>query len=400
MRLVDLSDFTVPQRAICYIHASAAAPPDNSLAIVVASVSTGLQPCRGADTDLTDGYQGDVFKSEGGPIGGVLVRYWGDMNGQRVLAGETRTDNAGRHSLGLPPGRYFYEFVLPRGELGTPVTGAASVPGVTIAAEPDTGLRVVVVEKGHKVRWEEAESLQVDTLGAPPPSVEREIAFVCEEWMGDWNEEDAVPWSWIDVEEVIKDLAKRITTSGAILRAVTFSAGGHKFPRPDLITALRRAGVPSNDSGLSSRHLSLSFRNLKSLLGDGYVRLRPYERATFSMLRTNALPNGLEPRTQGIPVYLTEARAVCLSTAAQIAGQNSQGRLTVFNPSARRDAMPSSLSRMGWPGTGHQVVTSVPGSDNVPGSTSTSISTTPKEASPPTPQSPSSAPETQLSSDG
>lgn len=317
----------VPHPTRYWMHV--ATPPDGSaLGICIASVSSGVVPCRGYDSDTGDGYPGTVTRAaDGTPIQGALVRYWGQSNGIWAIAAQTHTSADGRHCVRLPPGEYRCQESLPI----SPDGAVGAVGAGDLASCP-----LVNVQSGFKVVWEDPDvAIQYegvkDENGVSAAMREIEVSVVTEEWFGDWHREDGQEWNWMDVENTIKEAYTRITRGGGVLPCVTFSSGGAKWVRADLLASLARAGVNARDLGFSGARLVVAWRNFKTLMLAGTVSGIKHERANFQLSKVTARGGRLQS-PPGVPHYLAEARIVCLNEAALHAGPGRAGKISVWNP--------------------------------------------------------------------
>jgi len=144
---------------------------------------------------------------------------------------------------------------------------------------------------------------------------------------------------WPDVEDTLRALHEKLTRDlRCSVRCMAFSGGlGSKFPRPDLVQSLRRAGVPAQDAGVSASALAVARRNLLGLIKTKLVELLPDERAAYQIKQLKPGRTQLVP-TPGIASYLAEARILCLAGAAPLAGAQTSGSISVFTPHGGRNS--------------------------------------------------------------
>lgn len=288
-------------------HVASSSTAD-AVGFVLVRIGSGRVPCRGCDNDASDSYDGHVYLEAGLPKGGVAVQYF-QGNASTPIA-HCFTSKNGLHSLMLEPGHYRYRYVS---DLGLPIDGQATWHSVEVKP-----LRLVP--------WE-----SVDETGNVTATQEREIAYIYEELICDWHSDDGEPWNWVDVEEVITRVCKKISsTPGARLRRVSFA----EFSRPEFMKSLRMRGVPVFDTKWRDMAFAAAYRNLATVVRSGFYTHKKHTRADYQV-RQAKFADG-EKRVEGelVPqLYLAHARAAAVYFATTMGSLQRTGTAGIYSPS-------------------------------------------------------------------
>lgn len=328
MRYLPLDSFEPSPYATYFLHVQSA-PDAQSVGLCLVGVGAAV-PCKGADYDLTDGYDGHVYHEAGTPRAGALVRYFRD---ERLVA-QTVTDANGRHRITLLPGHYQYQILT---DVRLPLDLNQAVYAVTVSA-------------AKRVRWEHAaetvtetndSSANISAQNAPqndsaPASyaTEREVLFSIEYLIGDWNASDGVPIDWHDVQESVLAIARRLKAcEGARLRLLSFS----NFARPEMLHLFATNGLIVEDVRWGEAAFAMAFRNIGALMTQRALELRPYDEAN-RQLRGARLPttgNRIEG-VAGEALYLAQARAAAFHFASSLGvlHRGGAGSLGNYAPAA------------------------------------------------------------------
>lgn len=308
MRDVNLESFEVGAHHTYFGHVSSSMEADG-VGLTIMHVDHGRLPCCGVDSDLEDGYQGDILLDSGGhPYNDVTVQYCRDElieadSRQAKDIVETITDSEGKHEVWLAPGRYCYHYV--------------NAIGVA------TSSKIIEVQSSRVVSWE-----NIDGEGATA-SISREIGLVVEDLICHWSMLDGQPFGWPDVEHTIAQISRKILASRAGLRYITFDK---MFCKPDLVWSLQAQGVPAWPSDLTDLQMAAAYRNMTSLGHAECLVLLDHDQANYQ-LRRSALyvTDKRVTAPPGEQKYLADMRAACVHYAAQAAAME-QPQTIASNP--------------------------------------------------------------------
>lgn len=307
MRYLPLDTFEPSPNATYFMHVQSS-PDAQSVGLCLVGIGASV-PCKGADTDLGDGYDGHVYLEAGLPTGGALVRYFRD--GHPVA--QTVTDANGRHRLRLMPGDYQYQILT----------------DVRLPVDTNHTVYAVKVEGMKRVRWEH-DAAQADGAAAPATeSTEREVLFASEHLVGDWNASDGEPLSWHDVQESVLAISRRLKAcENARLRLVSFA----NFARPEMLHVFATQGLVVQETKWGEAPFAMAFRNLMSLIQQRAVDLRPYEEANLQLRSARLAANGNRVEGSGNEaLYLAQARAGAFHFASALGVLQRGGIGTVGN---------------------------------------------------------------------
>lgn len=313
MRDVNFQNWSVSPHHTYFLHVQNA-PDGEAVGLSLVQIGDGSEPCIGLDSHGNDNYSGHVYVVAGKPVAGVEVQYLRD----KQFIAETLTDVLGRHSVRLPPGLYQYRFLA----LG------------------ESREWEILVKPGLRVVWQD-----VDADGAPGDAKERQIKFITEELIFNWDNSDGAGFSWQDVVEVVSKIGDSISKSGAMLRQCSFA----KFCRPDLIGTLQGRGVWAVETGWNDQHFAAAFRNLLAVSRARLVRLKTHDEARSHLERNTQF---VTPTRVGAPEgtynYLALARAAAVYHASTLAGSVGDG-VAIFDP-ARDGTCGAAPGTSGLPG--------------------------------------------------
>lgn len=309
-----LAAFTPKPHHAYYMHV-ATAPNGSGCGLTLVRAGSGRLPCYGVDCDSEDDYLGDVLTSlEGLPLRDITVQYFRSRNGRTSMAingndwefiQETTTDRKGRHELRLEPGIYAYRYL-----------GKADQELSSFGAQT----HIVAVEAGRMVSWQDADGEEM----------QREIGFVTEDLICDWNTDDGEMFSWQDIEETIYRIHDKCQREADGITQISFS----HFLRPDVIANLQRRGVPAVDLRWTDQNLFSAYHNFGAMAEAEALEMKTDTPASSrrAMQISNVRYEGKKAvnRQLGRPLYLAEATVVPIFFAALEAAHSPHGAALPF----------------------------------------------------------------------
>jgi hypothetical protein len=296
MRDVNLEGWEPTPHHTYFMHVQNSVEVD-AVGLSLVQIGDGSEPCTGLDSHKNDNYDGHVLVIAGQPKMGVEVQYFRD----KQFITETVTDKNGRHSVRLEPGCYQYRFL---------------VMGETKEYE-------ILVKPGLRVLWQD-----VSPDGLELDAKERQIKFITEELVCNWDNSDGEGFRWLDVSEIIAKIAGILSAKGAVLRQASFA----QFCRPEMLKNLQTRGVYAVETEWRDIHFAAAFRNLVALGESKLVRLRRHDEAKLHMERNTQFVTPTKiaspPGTQN---YLALARAAAIYHASTLSGTISSGT-AIYDP--------------------------------------------------------------------
>lgn len=298
MRDVNLEKWTPTPHHTYFMHVQNS-PETDAVGLSLVQIGDGSEPCTGLDSHLNDDYEGHVLIVAGKPKMGVEVQYFRD--GQFIT--ETITDKHGRHSVRLEPGCYQYRFL----EMG------------------EHKEFEILVKPGLRVIWQD-----VSPDGLELDAKERQIKFIQEEVVCQWDNSDGEGFRWLDVSEIIAKIAATISGKGGMLRQVSFA----QFCRPEMLKNLQMRGVYAVETEWRDIHFAAAFRNLIALGESKLVRFKRHDEAQMHMERnTQFVTPQKVAAPPGAQNYLALARAAAVYHASTLSGAISSGT-AIYDPNA------------------------------------------------------------------
>ncbi|HEY0073747.1 MAG TPA: carboxypeptidase-like regulatory domain-containing protein [Abditibacteriaceae bacterium] len=297
MRDVNLGNWAVTPHHTYFMHVHNA-PDASAVGLSLVQIGDGSEPCIGLDSHEGDKYGGHVLIAAGKPVPNVEVQYFND----KQFIAETLTDRLGRHSVRLPPGCYQYRFVY---------------AGESREFE-------IIVKPGHLLKWED-----IGASGEILDAKERQVKFITEEIVCNWDNSDGSPFEWLDVVEVICKIADRIGQAEGTLRQVSFA----QFCRPDIIEHLKMRGCWATETNWRDLQFAGAYRNFRSIQAARLVRLKRHDEANYQFTRNIILDEAgkrLDAPEGGLN-YLALARIAAVYHASTLSGAIGNA-LAVYDP--------------------------------------------------------------------